>query len=186
MRTLKGNTIWDLRWYFFITRVLCLQNFKTLFSLYGLPFVSVMTCVVAENIHNPPTEVNGNSEGRRDVEKEAITEGVGGCLQRSFSRGLSKIGELLLNNSFSVEKAYISYFTVTGVSKQALLFALIVFFLGPAKCFFQLFSLTKYSRISLVRTPKGTERSVRIREVSVLERSIWWSHFQDPTDGQWC
>ena len=54
-----------------------------------------------------------------------------------FPGGLSKIGELLINNSFSVEKAYISYFTVTGVSKQALLFALIVFFLGPAKCFFQ-------------------------------------------------
>ena len=27
---------------FFITRLLCLQNFQTLFSLYGLPFVSVM------------------------------------------------------------------------------------------------------------------------------------------------
>ena len=34
-----------------------------------------------------------------------------------FLGGLSKVGELLINNSFSVEKAYISYFTVTGVSK---------------------------------------------------------------------
>ena len=42
--------------------------------------------------------------------------------------GLSKIGELLINNSFSVQQA-ISYFLVTGVSKQEFLFALIVFYL---------------------------------------------------------
>ena len=55
-----------------------------------------------------------------------------------FLGGLSKIGELLINNSFSVEKAYITYFTVTGVSKQALLFAFIIFFLvGLTKRFFQ-------------------------------------------------
>ena len=52
-----------------------------------------------------------------------------------FPRGLNKIGELLINNSFSVEQT-ISYFTVTGVSKQVLLFALIVFFLRSAKCCF--------------------------------------------------
>ena len=34
-----------------------------------------------------------------------------------FLGGLSKIGELLINSSFSVEQA-ISYFTVTNVSKQ--------------------------------------------------------------------
>ena len=46
-----------------------------------------------------------------------------------FSQGaLSKIGELLINNSFSVEQV-ISYFTVTSVSKQVLLFALIIFYL---------------------------------------------------------
>ena len=51
-----------------------------------------------------------------------------------FLGGLSKIGELLINSSFSVEKVT----AVTGVSKQALLFALIIFFLvGSAKCFFQ-------------------------------------------------
>ena len=54
-----------------------------------------------------------------------------------FLWGMSKIGELLINSSFSLEKTYISYFAVTGVSKQALLFALIIFFLGSAKCFFQ-------------------------------------------------
>ena len=45
--------------------------------------------------------------------------------------GVSKIGELLINNSFSV-----SHFLVTGVSKQELLFALIVFYLRSGKCFF--------------------------------------------------
>ena len=39
------------------------------------------------------------------------------------------IGELIMNNSFSVEKA-ISYFTVTSVSKQVYLFALIILILS--------------------------------------------------------
>ena len=61
---------------------------------------------------------------------------MGDCLQRFFFRGrLSKIGELFINNSFSVEQA-ISYFAVTGVSKQVLLLALITFHLRSAKCFF--------------------------------------------------
>ena len=73
---------------FFITRLLCLQNFKTLSSLYGLPLVSAMQqCVVAENIDNPLRRATEIPRGGGDVEKEAITEGVGGCLQRSFSRG---------------------------------------------------------------------------------------------------
>ena len=47
----------------------------------------------------------------------------------SFPVGLSKICDLLINNSFSVEQA-ISYFTVyTFVSKQVLLFTLIIFYL---------------------------------------------------------
>ena len=37
-----------------------------------------------------------------------------------FSRGLSKVGELLIKNSFSAEQAII-YFTVTVVSNQVLL-----------------------------------------------------------------
>ena len=41
-----------------------------------------------------------------------------------FLGGLSKIGELLINSSFSVEKVTAD----TGVSKQALLFALSSFF----------------------------------------------------------
>ena len=62
--------------------------------------------------------------------------GVGGLLTEVFfSGGLSKIGELFISNSFSVEQA-ISYFAVTGVSKQVLLFALIIFHLRSAKCFF--------------------------------------------------
>ena len=67
----------------------------------------------------PATEGNGNSEGR-GFQKEAISEGMGGCLQRFFPGGLSKIGELLIKNSFSLEQAII-YFTVTVVLKQVLL-----------------------------------------------------------------
>ena len=49
---------------------------------------------------------------------------------------LGKIGELFVNNNFSVEQV-ISYFAVTGVSKQILLFALIIFHLyGRLNAFF--------------------------------------------------
>ena len=55
------------------------------------------------------------------IQKEAISEGKrgGGALLTDFffPGDLSKIGESLINNSFSVEQAF-SYFTVTGVSKQ--------------------------------------------------------------------
>ena len=51
-----------------------------------------------------------------------------------FPGGPVKIGELFINNGFSVEQA-ISYFSVTGVSKQVLLFGLIIFHLRLAKCF---------------------------------------------------
>ena len=55
------------------------------------------------------------------IQKKAISEGKrggGGLLTDFFFPGdLSKIGEPLINNSFSVEQAF-SYFTVTGVSKQ--------------------------------------------------------------------
>ena len=67
----------------------------------------------------PPTPQRRATEIPRGgrVQKEAISEGLGACLQRLFPGGLSKIGELLINSSFSVEQA-ISYFTVTNVSKQ--------------------------------------------------------------------
>ena len=65
----------------------------------------------------PPKEGDGNSERKGGVQKEAISEGLGGCLQRLFLGDMSKIGALLINNSFSVEQP-ISYFTVTDVSKQ--------------------------------------------------------------------
>ena len=67
MRTLKGDTL-RFEFVFFITRLLCLQNFKTLFSLCGLPLVSVMC---RENIHIPP---------RRGTEiPKAGTDLGGGC-----------------------------------------------------------------------------------------------------------
>ena len=92
--------------------------------------VNKRECVVLENIpHTPPfpsarraTVIPRGGGSKRGQ----FPRGVG-CLQ-SFSTGLSKIGELLINNSFSVEQA-ISYFTVTGV-------ALIIVYLRSAKCFF--------------------------------------------------
>ena len=51
---------------------------------------------------------NRNSDGIRGVQKEAISEGVGGCYRGLFPGRLSEIDELLINNS-SVEKA-VSYF----------------------------------------------------------------------------
>ena len=53
---------WEL--WFFITRLLCLQNFKTLFSLCGLPLASVMC---RENIHNPPRRGTEIPKGGEDV-----------------------------------------------------------------------------------------------------------------------
>ena len=65
-----------------------------------------------------PTEGNGNSEGR-GVQKKSVSKDCG-LLTDFFPGRLSKIGDLLINNSLSAEQA-ISYFTVTGV-------ALIIFF----------------------------------------------------------
>ena len=58
-----------------------------------------------------------------------------------FPGDLGKIGELFVNNSFSVEQV-ISYFAVTGVSKQILLFALIIFHLyGRLNAFFMAYAI---------------------------------------------
>ena len=101
-------------------------------------------CVVPENIHTPPpaphhhlsypTEGNGISRGE-GPKRDNFRGGGGSLTEFVFSGGLGKIGKLSINNSFSVEQA-ISYFTVTGVSKQVLLFALIIFYLRSAKCVF--------------------------------------------------
>ena len=77
MRTLKGDTM-RLEFVFFITRLLCLQNCKTLFSLYGLPLISVMC---RENIHTPPPPLPSRKgteipKGGGDVKKGAISKGV--------------------------------------------------------------------------------------------------------------
>ena len=84
------------------------------------------------------SEGNGNSEAGEGEggPKGGNFRGGGGLLTEVFFPGrLSKIGELFINNSFSVEQA-ISYFAVTGVSKHVLLLALITFHLRSAKCFF--------------------------------------------------
>ena len=65
-----------------------------------------------------PTGGNGNSEGRGGGGKRRQFPRRWGVAYRGFSsRGLSKISELLLNNSFSVEQAF-SYFTVTGLQNK--------------------------------------------------------------------
>ena len=82
-------------------------------------------CVSCSSIPPPPrSEGNGNSEGGWGIDYRGF-----------FPGDLGKIGELFINNSFSVEQA-ISYFAVTGVSKQVLFFALIIFHVRSAKCFF--------------------------------------------------
>ena len=76
-----------------------------------------------------PTEGNGNSEGS-GASKGGNFWVVRDCVQMFYPGGLSKIDELWINNSLSVEQA-ISYVTVTSV-------ALIIFHLHvrSAKCFF--------------------------------------------------
>ena len=92
--------------------------------------VNKRECVVPENIlHTPPSPSPRRATvipRRGGSKRRQFPRGVG-CLQSS-SRGLSKIGELLINNSLSVEQAT-SYFTVNGV-------ALIILYLRSAKCFF--------------------------------------------------
>ena len=84
--------------------------------------------------HPPVRRATGIPRGG-GVQKEAISEGWGIDYRGFFPGDLGKIGELFINNSFSVEQA-ISYFAVTGVSKRVLFFALIIFHLRSAKCFF--------------------------------------------------
>ena len=85
----------------------------------------------------PPQPYGGQRLFRREGDPKGGNFWGGGGLLREdfFPVGVSKIGELLINNSFSVQQA-ISHFLVSGVSKQELLFALIVFYLLSGKCFF--------------------------------------------------
>ena len=68
------------------------------------------------------------------VQKETISEGVGGCYRGLFPGGLSdhEIGELLINNS-SVEKAVSYLLLPVFQNKYYNLFALINFYLWSAK-----------------------------------------------------
>ena len=112
-----------------------------------------MSRVFPENIHDPPLPPfphEWQQKFQRDgwgVQKEAISEGVGGCYRGLFPGGLSdhEIGELLINNS-SVEKA-VSYLLLPVIllspvlqNKYYDLFPLINFYLRSAKCFFQKYS----------------------------------------------
>ena len=85
-------------------------------------------CVVPENSRTSPQRATEILTGG-GVQKMVISKGVGMLTVVFLPVGLSKIGKLLINYSFSVEEA-ISYFTVyTFVSKQVLLFTLIIFYL---------------------------------------------------------
>ena len=86
MRTLKVDTM-RFEFVFFRTRLRCLLNFKTLFSLYSLPLVSVMC---RENMHTPPppTEGNRNSEGRGGREKGGNFRGSQGLLKEVSFQGV--------------------------------------------------------------------------------------------------
>ena len=65
----------------------------------------------------PPPPFSRRATEGRGLQKEAISEGVGGCLQKiDFSADLSEIVELLINNSSSVEQTF-SYFTATGIHR---------------------------------------------------------------------
>ena len=111
-----------------------------------------MSRVFPENIHDPPLppfphewQQKFQGDGGRGVQKEAISEGVGGCYRGLFPGGLSETGELLINNS-SVEKA-VSYLLLPVIllspvlqNKYYDLFPLINFYLRSAKCFFQKYS----------------------------------------------
>ena len=63
------------------------------------------------------TEIPKGWGGGGGSKKRQFQREVGSCYRGLFPGGLSdhEIGQLLINNSLSVEKAYITYFTVTGV-----------------------------------------------------------------------
>ena len=84
---------------------------------------------------HPPFGGQREFRGGKGSKRRQFPRGGGLITEVFFPGDLGKIGELFINNSFSVEQA-ISYFAVTGVSKQVLFFALIIFHLRSAKCFF--------------------------------------------------
>ena len=60
--------------------------------------------VVPENIHTPRGGQRKFREEGKGSKRRQFPRG-GGCLERFFPGSLSKIGELLIYNSFSVEQA---------------------------------------------------------------------------------
>ena len=98
-------------------------------------------CISRKYPYPAPLEWQQKFQGDKGVQKEAISEGVGGCYRGFFPGGLvdHEIGELLINNS-SVEIA-VSYLLLTVFqNKYYNLFPLINFYRWSAKCF-----LRKYS-----------------------------------------
>ena len=75
--------------------------------------------VVPENITIPPPPPPRRATGIRGggVQKEAFSERIEVAYRGIFPGGLSKIGEFLINNCFSVEQAF-SYLTVNGLQNK--------------------------------------------------------------------
>ena len=84
----------------------------------------------------PPMEGNRNSEGWGGGQKEANSKGVGVAFRVFFLGGLSKIVKLLINNIY-----------LTRVSKQILLFALIIFTYGRLDAFFTAYAIVFFNTI---------------------------------------
>ena len=104
-----------------------------------LPFHNISVMCISRNYPYPPSNGNRNSEGiGGGVQKEAISEGVGGCYRGLFPGGLSdhEIGELLINDS-SFEKAVSYLLLPVFQNKYYNLFALINFYLWSTKCYFR-------------------------------------------------
>ena len=104
------------------------------------------------NIHTPPPPPPARRRRASEipkgggVQKKAISEDVGGCLERFLSRGSEwDWWVILVHNSFSVERAT-SYFTVTGVSKQVS-FPLIIYYLTRLDVIFTAYIVFFYTTV---------------------------------------
>ena len=91
-------------------------------------------CVVPENIHTSHTEGNGNSDVRGSRTRK-FPKGRGVASRGFFPGGPSKIGELLINNNFSVELAT-SYLTLNSCFKTIIIVCIIHLIYGRSECFF--------------------------------------------------
>ena len=117
-----------------LRRLLCLQNFNSFFP----PFRKCNVYFQKLSIPHLEWQQKFWGDWGGGVQKEAISEGVGGCYRGLFPGGVSdhEIGKLLINNS-SVEKAVSYLLLPVFQNKYYNLFALINFYLWSTKCYFR-------------------------------------------------